>query len=58
VLSALGKLLIEEGIVARQQWMERLVGAFTLEEQELIGEALTLLTRAAEHTESSACSDP
>ena len=52
ILTAQGKLLIEEGIAARQQWMERLTGAFTPEEQKTIAQALILLTRAAGQMES------
>jgi len=46
-----GRRLIEDGIAARRRWMEELTTALSPREQELIINALTLLTRAARHLE-------
>lgn len=51
-LSSQGKALIESGIEYRQRWMEQLTHALSLEEQELITEALSLLNRAASRLDS------
>ena len=50
-LSQKGKTLIANGISARSKWFEGLIDAFTLEQQQLIISALTLLTEAAGKTE-------
>jgi DNA-binding MarR family transcriptional regulator len=45
-----GRRLIEEGIQVRSQWVEGLTDALTPEQQELIINALILLTEAARKT--------
>ena len=49
-LTQQGRALIEKGIAARSLWFEGLIDAFTLEQQQLIISALTLLTEAARKT--------
>lgn len=50
VLTQKGRSLIEEGIEARSKWIKGLTDALTLEQQEMIISALTLLTDAARKT--------
>jgi DNA-binding MarR family transcriptional regulator len=45
-----GRVLIEQGIVVRSQWVEGLTDALTPEQQRMIISALTLLTAAARTT--------
>ena len=45
-----GRRLIEQGIEVRSQWVEGLTQALTLEQQDMIITALTLLTAAARAT--------
>lgn len=46
-LTQKGKVLVEQGITARQKWMEQLTSTLTPEEQETIASALMALTDAA-----------
>jgi DNA-binding MarR family transcriptional regulator len=46
-LTAKGKALVEEGIDARRAWMEALTANLSVEQQAMIAEALTVLTKAA-----------
>jgi DNA-binding MarR family transcriptional regulator len=50
-LTVKGKALVEDGIAARQRWMELLTSALTLDEQNTIAAALTMLTAAAQRLE-------
>lgn len=50
-LTEKGRKLIEDGIETRRRWMEDLATALGYEEQELITQALVLLTRAARKLE-------
>jgi DNA-binding MarR family transcriptional regulator len=50
-LTPKGRALVEQGIEARLLWIEKLVFAFTPEQQAQIGESLMLLTRAAKEME-------
>lgn len=47
-----GIRLVEDGIRARQAWLEQLTSAFTAEEQERIIEVLVRLTEAARQLEA------
>jgi DNA-binding MarR family transcriptional regulator len=49
-LTEKGRVLIEKGIDARSKWIEGLTDALTLEQQNMIISALTLLTEAARKT--------
>jgi DNA-binding MarR family transcriptional regulator len=49
-----GRRLIEDGVAARRRWMEELTTALSPQEQELIIDALTLLTDAARQLEPAA----
>jgi DNA-binding MarR family transcriptional regulator len=51
-LTAQGRQLIEQGIEERYRWVADLAGKITPEERERISEALKLMTRAAQETES------
>jgi DNA-binding MarR family transcriptional regulator len=46
-LTAKGKALVEKGIDARRAWMETLTTNLSDEQQAMIAEALTVLTKAA-----------
>jgi DNA-binding MarR family transcriptional regulator len=46
-LTAKGKALVEKGIDARRAWMEALTTNLSDEQQAMIAEALTVLTKAA-----------
>lgn len=46
-----GKALVEAGINARRCWMESLTTNLTIQQQEMIAEALTMLTEAARRLE-------
>jgi DNA-binding MarR family transcriptional regulator len=46
-LTAKGKALVEKGIDARRAWMEALTTNLSVEQQAMIAEALTVLTKAA-----------
>ncbi len=50
-LAPKGRDLIEKGIKARIKWIEDVTNSLTLEQQEMIISALTLLTEAARTTE-------
>jgi DNA-binding MarR family transcriptional regulator len=50
-LTPKGQALIEQGIEARQRWMEQLTAALTPGEQQSIAGALILLTEAARKME-------
>jgi DNA-binding MarR family transcriptional regulator len=50
VLTRQGRLLIEKGITARSKWVEGLMDALSLDQQNMIISALTLLTEAARKT--------
>jgi DNA-binding MarR family transcriptional regulator len=47
-----GMRVVEDGIRARQAWMEELTSAFTFEEQERMTEVLIMLTAAARRLEA------
>jgi DNA-binding MarR family transcriptional regulator len=49
-LTQKGNTLIEKGVEARSKWIEGLTDALTLEQQNMIISALTLLTEAARKT--------
>jgi DNA-binding MarR family transcriptional regulator len=49
-LTGEGKNFVSKGIESRRKWMEELTVELNEEEQNLITEALTLLTEAAEKT--------
>jgi len=51
VLTAKGRMLVQDGIAARQRWMEQLTAALTPEQQESITTALIVLTQAAQRLE-------
>ena len=51
VLTAKGRALVQDGIAARQSWMEQLTAALTPEQQESITTALVALTQAAQRLE-------
>jgi DNA-binding MarR family transcriptional regulator len=51
-LTTKGRQLIEQGIEERYRWVADLAGKITPEERERISEALKLMTRAAQETES------
>ncbi|MEP0806920.1 MAG: MarR family transcriptional regulator [Chloroflexota bacterium] len=51
-LSPAGAKLLEEGIRERYRWMDDLVQSLPAEEQVIVGEALEILTRAAQAMES------
>jgi len=53
-LTPKGRALVEAGIEARRGWMEQLTRSFSLQEQELIICALTLLSDAAAELEPAA----
>ncbi len=49
-LTEKGRELITQGVEARSRWFEGLTGALSIEEQNMIINALTLLTEAARKT--------
>jgi DNA-binding MarR family transcriptional regulator len=51
-LSPAGTKLLEEGIRERYRWMDDLVQSLSAEEQVKVGEALEILTRAAQSVEA------
>jgi DNA-binding MarR family transcriptional regulator len=51
-LTTKGRELIEQGIEERYRWVEDLAGKLTPEEQSQIGDALDLMTRAAQEIEA------
>jgi len=53
-LTPKGHSLVEAGIEARRRWLEGLTQALSLQEQEMIARALTVLTEAAQKTEAGA----
>ena len=50
-LTAKGRQLIERSIHARFRWLDSLVQGLSAEERSTVGEALAILTRAAEERE-------
>jgi DNA-binding MarR family transcriptional regulator len=50
-LTAQGHSLVERGTRERYRWMEELVRNLSAEERARVGEALTILTEAAQHLE-------
>lgn len=48
-----GASIVQEGIKVRLLWIENLTGALTIEEQESVISALTLLTTAVQELESN-----
>jgi DNA-binding MarR family transcriptional regulator len=53
-LTARGKELVEKGMQARGKWLDELARSLTPEQQEMIIEALDLLTQAARETDTEA----
>ncbi|MBI4760741.1 MAG: MarR family winged helix-turn-helix transcriptional regulator [Chloroflexota bacterium] len=51
-LSPAGTKLLEEGVSERYRWLDDLVRSLSEEEQVKVGEALEILTRAAQKMES------
>ena len=51
-LTAKGRELIEQGIEERFRWVDDLAGKLTLEERDQVGEALALMTHAAQELEA------
>ena len=51
-LTGQGRALVERGIEARRAWMESLTTNLTAEQQSMIAEALSMLTKAARKSES------
>ncbi len=57
-LTEKGKELIAQGIEQRYRWVESLVGKLTPEERAKVGEALALMTRAAQELEAKPVQHP
>jgi len=57
-LTPKGAALVLDSIEARRRWMEDLTTAFTVEQQEEIITALTMLTQAAQKLESDQALEP
>jgi DNA-binding MarR family transcriptional regulator len=57
-LTAKGKELVEQSIEERFRWVDELAGKLTPEERAQVGEALELMTRAAQEIESEPVHHP